>query len=446
VARLAVAAGADFMATNNFIPRQTMKNLIKYFSVAALLLFGGALASHAQQRTGGGGGGGGYGGFGGFGGGGGNRGFGGGYGSSSSSSSQYNNNGTVGSAMITVDPDTHNIIVIADAETAMQMSNVIANLDAPKPQVLIKVVFMEVDLNNSLDFGVQGGWGQQNGTIQQTAGSVMSLSGLGSATTNLTALGGLMNQGSLTGSGLGNATLPNGGLYQIAGSDFQATVRAIAGSGKAQILSRPSVLARDGQLAQIVVGQQIYLPNGVNVATGGTGSDVTTINGSYQNVGIILNVTPYIGDNGLVQMILQPETTSVDSTTQGQEIASGGLLGNPIFAPNLNVRIADTVVVTPDAQPVVIGGLIGDDKTRSDTKVPFLGDIPFLGNLFKYTSKSDTKNELLIFLTPHIVKTPSQLIPLSARETAQAQATTMTNSVSEQELDQYLERVPMRKH
>ncbi len=412
-----------------------MKNLMKYFSVATLLLFGGALASHAQQRTGGGGG---FGGFGGFGGGGGTRGFGGGFGSSSSSGGQYNNNGTVGSAMISVDPDTHNIIVIADAETAMQMSNVIANLDAPKPQVLIKVVFMEVDLNNSLDFGVEGGWGQQNGTIQQTAGTVMGLSGLNSATTNLTALGGLMNQGALTSS----STLGSGGLYQIAGSDFQATLKAVAASGKAQVLSRPSVLARDGQLAQIVVGQQIYLPSGVNVATG-TGSDITTINGSYQNVGIILNVTPYIGDNSLVQMILQPETTSVDTSSQGQEIASGGLLGSPVFAPNLNVRIADTVVVTPDAQPVVIGGLIGDTKTSSNTKVPFLGDIPVLGNLFKYTSKSDLKNELLIFLTPHIVQAPSQLIPLSVKE--RIQATSLTNSVSEQELDQYLERVPMKK-
>jgi general secretion pathway protein D len=410
-----------------------MKNLMKHLSMAVVLLFIGALAIHAQQRTTGGGfGGGGFGGFGG------NRNN---AGSSTASSSQYNNNGTVGSATISIDPDTHNIIVIADAETSEQISNVIANLDEPKPQVLIKVVFMEVDLNNSLDLGVEGGWGQQNGSIQQTAGSVLGLSGLNSVTTNFNALGGLMNQGALTPSS--SLPLSSGGLYQIAGSDFQATLKAVAASGKAQILSRPSILARDGQLAQIVVGQQIYLPNGVNVASGGVGSDVTTISGSYQNVGIILNVTPYIGENGLVQMILQPETTSVDTSSPGQEIASGGLLGSPIFAPNLDVRIADTVVVTPDAQPVVIGGLIGNTKTSSNTKVPFLGDIPLLGNLFKYSSKSDDKTELLIFLTPHIVETPSQLVPLSVKE--RVQATTLNKSVSEQELDQYLERVPMKK-
>ncbi len=414
-----------------------MKNLMKHFSVAALLLLSATMVVHAQQRgTGGGGGGGnrgGFGGFGGFGGGGG--------GSSSSTSTTYNNNGTVGSAVISMDPDTHNIVITADKETMIQISNVLRNLDIPKPQVLIKVVFMEVDDNNALELGVEGGWGQQNGTIQQTAGTVMGLSGLNSAVTNLTALGKPMNQGSLVS---GGSSLGSGGLYQIAGENFQATIKAVAAAGKAQILSRPSILARDGQLAQIVVGQQVYLPNGVSVAdSGGIGSGITTINGAYKDVGIILNVTPFIGDNDLVQMILQPQTTSIDTSSPGQQIASGGVLGTPIFAPNLNVRIADTVVVTPNAQPVVIGGLIGDTKASSDTKVPFLGDIPYLGVLFKFSSKSALKNELLIFLTPHIVREPGQLVPMAVTEAGQVPG--ITNSISEQQLNQYLERIPMKK-
>jgi general secretion pathway protein D len=219
----------------------------------------------------------------------------------------------------------------------------------------------------------------------------------------------------------------------------------VAATGKAQILSRPSILARDGQLAQIVVGQSIYLPSGVSFTTVGTGSStIPTINGSYQNVGIILNVTPYIGDNHLVEMIVAPETSAIDTSSPGQVIATGGLLGTPIYAPNLDIRSADTVVVTPDAQPVVIGGLIGSNKSISDTKVPFLGDIPVLGNLFKYSSKTASKTELLIFLTPHIVNAPGQLVPMAVTETGQAN--TITNSLSEQELDQYLERVPVKKH
>jgi general secretion pathway protein D len=409
-----------------------MKNLFKQISISAPLFLACALSLQAQQRFGGGGG---FGGFGGFGGGG-FRGF----GSSSSTSSTYNNNGTVGTAVITVDPDTHNIVVTADAVTAAQIRDVLAKLDAPKPQVLIKVVFMEVDHNNDLDIGVEGGWAANN----QSAGNSFGLSGLNTVVTNFNSLGGASKFGSLS-PGSSSSLLPSGSLYQIAGSDFEATIRAVAASGKAQILSRPSILARDGQLAQIVVGQSIYLPSGVTFATVGTGtSTYPTINGSYQNVGIILNVTPYIGDNRLVEMIVAPETSSVDTSSPGQVIATGGVLGTPIYAPNLDIRSADTVVVTPDAQPVVIGGLIGSNKSSSDTKVPFLGDIPLLGSLFKYTSKSDSKTELLIFLTPHIVNAPSQLVPLSANETGQAPS--ITNSVSELELEQFLEHVPVKKH
>jgi general secretion pathway protein D len=429
-----------------------MKNLTQRFSLGAMILLAGSIALHAQQRYGGGGGGGGGGGFGGFGGfGGGNRG---GFGSSSSTSTEYNNNGTVGSAVITVDPDTHNIVVEADSVTAAQIRDVLAKLDAPKPQVLIKVVFMEVDLNNAEAIGVQGTY---------TGGSLGSkLSQITSYTTNFSVqnIGGtptvvptsitpnyqsfnMANNFGLPQS-LSSAT-GSGGLYQVLGNDFTATLQAVATAGKAQVLSRPSVLARDGQLAQIVVGQSIYLPSGVSFTTVGTGSStIPTINGSYQNVGIILNVTPYIGDNSLVEMIVQPETSSIDTSSPGQVIATGGLLGTPIFAPNLDIRSADTVVVTPDAQPVVIGGLISADKASADSKVPILGDIPILGNLFKFSSKTATKTELLIFLTPHIVSSPGQLVPLAARETGQASA--ITNSVSEQELDRFLERIPVKKH
>lgn len=415
-----------------------MKNLTQRLSLGAMILLAGSIALHAQQRYGGGGGGGG-GGFGGFGGfGGGNRG---GFGSSSSTTTEYNNNGTVGSAVITVDPDTHNIVVEADAVTAAQIRDVLAKLDAPKPQVLIKVVFMEVDHNDDLDFGVEGGWAG-NGSPAQSAGNVFGLSGLNSVATNFSAIGKPMQSALTPGS---SSLISSGSFYQIAGSDFQATLRAVAATGKAQILSRPSILARDGQLAQIVVGQSIYLPSGVSFTTVGTGSStIPTINGSYQNVGIILNVTPYIGDNHLVEMIVAPETSAIDTSSPGQVIATGGLLGTPIYAPNLDIRSADTVVVTPDAQPVVIGGLIGSNKSISDTKVPFLGDIPVLGNLFKYSSKTASKTELLIFLTPHIVNAPGQLVPMAVTETGQAN--TITNSLSEQELDQYLERVPVKKH
>ncbi len=237
----------------------------------------------------------------------------------------------------------------------------------------------------------------------------------------------------------------SGGVYQILGNDFTATIQALATAGKAQVLSRPSILARDGQMAEIVVGQSIYLPSGVSfTAVGNSAATVPTINGSYQNVGIQLDVTPFIGANSLVQMILEPQITSIDTSTPGQVIEGGSLVSSPVFAPNINKRSANTVVVTPDGEPVVIGGLIASDKASNDSKIPILGDIPLLGQLFKFSAKSSTKNDLLIFLTPHIVRMPSQLAAMSVHETGQAQL--ITNSVSEQELDRYLDSLPVKKN
>ncbi len=379
----------------------------------------------AQQRGGGGGGFGG-GGFGGGGGGGGGN-------NNNNASSLYNRNGTVGSAMISVDPQTHNIVVIADAQTSLQISNVIANLDIPKPQVLIKVVFMEVQHNNTSDVGVEGAWAKNNigNSIGSGAGSVFGLAGLNSVATNLNGLGQPIGS-ALTPSSTGAGA---GGIYQIVGSDFQATLRAVATAGKAQVLSRPSVIARDGQLAKIVVGQQVPLPSGVSYASSGA-ITIPIINVSYQDVGIILNVTPFIGANGLVEMIIQPQISSV-SPTEKQSLSAD------VSAPYINVRSADTVVITPDSQTVVIGGLISNTKSSADKKVPVLGDIPLLGNLFKSKSKSDAKTELLIFLTPHIIQAPSQMAMMSGAETQQSKL--ITNSVSEKDLDRFLERVPTKR-
>jgi len=114
-----------------------------------------------------------------------------------------------------------------------------------------------------------------------------------------------------------------------------------------------------------------------------------------------------------------------------------------VYAPNVNIRSADTVVVTPDAQTVVIGGLMGNTKSSSVTKVPILGDIPLLGNLFKSTTKTDDKNELLLFLTPHIVRAPNQIGELTAAGTLSSDV--VTNSLSEKQLDKFLETVQVKK-
>ena len=257
------------------------------------------------------------------------------------SSGQYNNNGTVGSAVISVDPVTHNIVVIADKETSEQIRQVIASLDAPEPQVLIKVVFVEVEDNTASDIGVQGSYTGFNWNFSQITGFMtnsyilstrllppqMTVTHANVHPQHYPSQPDVEREQQLWFAPVPGGAAGNGGIYQFMGNDFTATLQAIATAGKAQVLSRPSILARDGQMAEIVVGQSIYLPSGVSFsAVGGSATTVPTINGSYQNVGIQLDVTPFIGANNLVQMILEPQITSIDTSTPGQVIEGGSLI------------------------------------------------------------------------------------------------------------------------
>jgi general secretion pathway protein D len=345
-------------------------------------------------------------------------------GSSSASTRTYPNNSTVGDAVITVDPDSRSLIVISDDDTSQYISNVVANLDRPKPQVLIKVVFLELLHRDGLDIGVEGGFNQPVGGG--------SSAGMG-AFANAFGLGGL-NSASNAVNSLGqpisalNPAPPGAGLYQVLGSDYQVTLRAIAQAGRAKVLSRPSVLARSSQPATILVGQSVPLITSVRYDTFGQ-----AINGiTYTDVGIILRVTPFITANHMIEMIVQPEISTVSETDRVQ-IQQGA------FAPVIDKRSADTVVVTPDAQTVVIGGLIQDKKAKSESKIPLLGDIPWLGNLFKHTITADVKTELLIFLTPHIVESTGDLARLSEDEKGRAN---VKRAFTEDELHRYLDALP----
>jgi general secretion pathway protein D len=227
----------------------------------------------------------------------------------------------------------------------------------------------------------------------------------------------------------------NAGVYSVLGSDFNATLQAIATAGKAQILSRPSILARDGQPATILVGQEVPLVTGITFES--VGSTTEPINNiQYTPVGIQVNVTPYISPDNFVEMIVTPQDSEVDPT-QTEPIGGG------VNAPVIDTRSADTVVVTPDGQTVVIGGLMENDKESSATKIPLLGDIPILGALFRYKATSDDKNELMIFMTPHIVHAPMELA--ASVNAPNLTGGFITNSVSEQQLDRFLENIPEKQ-
>jgi general secretion pathway protein D len=330
---------------------------------------------------------------------------------SSGTTGNYPSSTDIGQARITYDPETRSVIVVADDETASHITNVVSQLDRPAPQVLIKCVFMEATYTKGSNIGVKGTY-----THTISTRSVDAFNGSGTASTAFD-------------------LATTGGMYTLLGKDLEVTLAALAQAGKTEILSRPSILARNNQQATITIGQQVPLITGVTYDSFGNQRNAI----SYQNVGIILQVTPFITSDGMVEMIVAPEISSVSDSTVN--IVSGGTnaSGN-VSAPIINVRSADTVVVVPDGQTVVIGGLMQNQKVKSEDKVPLLGDIPLLGLLFKHKTTSDEKKELLIFMTPHIVNRPTELAARSQLERNNAEIS--GKGFTEEELNRYLDNMP----
>ncbi len=308
-------------------------------------------------------------------------------GTNASSSRQYINSTMVGDAMITSDMDTRRIIVVTDDLTNESIRTVIASLDKPRPQVQIDVVFLQVEHDKDLDLGAEATYtGPVSLNSQPATGTASTKFGIAAAQ----ALG-----------------TTYGGFYSIANSKVNATIHLLATNNKTRILSRPSILTRSGQQASVMVGQSIPIITNSQISSV-TNAITNTV--TYQDIGIILNVTPFITADGNVEMIVSPQTSSLSSTTV--PISTG------VNSPVINKTSADTVVVTPSDQTVIIGGLISSQNNDTVDKVPVLGDIPLLGNLFKHTVTGATKSELLIFLTPHVVTNPGDLAKLTENERA----------------------------
>ena len=318
-------------------------------------------------------------------------------------SRQYFNNTMLGDALIEFDVETRSIIVIADEETNLQITELIKELDKPKSQVLIKVAFVELTHNNNSDIGIDAifsgsiGGGEGNSLTEGnalTAGTAFDLGG-------------------------------SGGLVQLNYDDVSVTMNALAEEGRLEILSRPSILTRNNREALISVGSLVpFMQTGnVNSVTG-----VQIPQYEYEPIGISLRVTPYITPHGLVELSLFPEIS--ETTDEKIEVSEG--LQLPVFA----TRSAQTVVVTPNGKTVIIGGLMQDNKVETVRKVPLLGDIPILGLLFKHTELKDTKTELLIFLTPFIVQNPNDLVSLTEQE--RSGSTVKAGTESGKRLDNFL--------
>jgi general secretion pathway protein D len=325
--------------------------------------------------VGGGGGGGGL--FGGnTGGGGGNRfgntGFGGGGGGNFgnvSPNAQSAAAALYGQVSIIADPDSNALLIRTAPKNFERVKQVLDELDRAVPQVLIKVLIAEVTHSDDVDLGVE-------------------FSAL-----NLRAGG----NGQKVGTDFGLAAASGGLVVSVLETNFSATLRALETTGKLDVLSRPYILASDNQLASITIGQEI--PFITNSRVTDTGQTINSF--EYGDIGILLDVIPHINPEGLVILDVAPEI----STLTGDKIPISDTLSEPIIAK----RSAQSRVGVKSGQTVVIGGMMEDRKTQTIRKVPLLGDIPLLGQLFKRTENNKSKTELLIFLTPHVASVPERL-------------------------------------
>jgi general secretion pathway protein D len=325
-------------------------------------------------------------------------------GSGQGANRQYTNSTMVGEATITSDLQTRRLIVVTDDETNENIRNIIQTLDKPKPQVLINVVFVQVTHDKGVDLGSEAVF---NGTI------AIKNEPRGIATTKFGVADAL------------NDPTQFGAFYRILSQDVNATLRALASVSKTEILSRPSVLTRNNQQATIMVGQSVPIITNSRVSDQ-TNTTINTV--QYQDIGIILRVTPFITQEGLVEMIVSPEISSLSATTVP--------ISNTVSSPVIDKRSADTVVVTPSDKTIVIGGLISNQTTDRDSKVPILGDIPILGYAFKRKQKADVKTELLIFLTPHVIRTPDDMNAVTVQERGKLDLS--TKAFEKHELDRMI--------
>jgi len=311
------------------------------------------------------------------------------YGASSAAGArQYRSNTLLGDAIIQIDPESRSVVVVTDEATHAEITKVIDNLDHPKPQVLIKVVFVEVELNKNLDIGLNGTYNFKIGNGNPlSSGSTASLQNLFST-----------SGAKLTGVG---QQIAGSSYLRLTTDNWEATLNALISHDNAHILSRPSIMARNNQEAVIVVGKEV--PFVTNSQITSNGDTINTI--QYQDVGIILRVTPFISSDKTVEMIVAPEISSIDTQT----IA----ISANVNAPVIDKRSAETVVVTPNGTTVVIGGMMQTTKSSAVQKIPILGDIPIIGFPFRHTVKVDQKSELLIFLTPYIVENTCRLKDLT---------------------------------
>ena len=295
-----------------------------------------------------------------------------------------------GMVRLTADPATNALIINASPQDFETLKEVIQKLDVRRRQVYVEAIIAEVNIKKTRELGIE------------FQGATDLPNGVGLGRTNLRDVNQLLTPQNLSGLVLAAAssqtiTIPGVGTIPAQ----QALLRALQSDSGANILSAPTVLTTDNQEAEIVSGENVPFIASRSTDSANLANTFATI--ERRDVGITLRITPQISEGGSVRLFIFQEVSKV--------IAS-----DPQLGPTTSIRSATTTVVARNGQTVVIGGLISDDATKDENRVPFFGDIPFIGNFFKANRSINQKVNLLIFLTPHIIRTERDARNLSVTE------------------------------
>ncbi len=288
---------------------------------------------------------------------------------------------------IKADTDTNALIVQASKSEFNKIRQVIETLDVRRLQVYVEALIAEVSADVAREFGIQlqtadGLRNDNSGVIGSTGFDVGTR--IQDVITNPLSTGAGLSIGFID----GTVVLPDG--TEVV--NLLGLARALESQSDANILSTPNILTMDNQEAQIVVGQNVPFVTGAYSQTATAG----TLNNPFQtierkDVGLTLRIKPQITEGSAIKMEIYQEVSNVAQRGEAQDIVT-------------NTRSLKTTVVAENNRMLVLGGLIQEDTTQNRQKVPLLGDIPILGNLFRYRSNKRTKTNLLVFLRPRIVR------------------------------------------
>ncbi len=322
-------------------------------------------------------------------------------GSSTSSSSSSPVSVSGNGVSLIADDSLNALVVRADPAMMKEVVNVIDQLDQRRSQVLIQAAIVEVSGDNAQQLGVQWAAGDPKNGV--------GLINFSTAGTSLSTIAAAVASDTLPPNGVGDgAAIAIGKSGTNSNGDrtfYGALIQALSTVTNANLLSTPSIMTLDNQEAKIVVGQNVPFITGSSTSSSSTTTNpFQTI--ERQDVGITLKVIPHIGEGGTVRLEIEQEVSAVLPSVQG--VNSADLITSK--------RSIKTTVLADDGQTIVLGGLIKDDNTKTVSKVPLLGDIPLLGYLFRATSDKKTKQNLLVFLQPTLLRDGNSAVEMSKRQ------------------------------